>query len=846
MKLHMLWNRLDFVGRSVLTTTELTRIRITGKHFLHLSAILFGTSLAIGPVKAQESEGQLEEIIVTAEFRKADVQETPIAITAITGDMLENRAQTNLYEVANQAPNVTLKRGGQARSGMIAFIRGVGQYDFIAALEPGVGVYVDNVYYAQLTGSLLELLDVDRVEVLRGPQGTLSGRNSIGGAVKMFTKRPGEDNGGFARVGFGSYDQVDFRGAGDMTLVEDKLFARFSAAGKTRDGYVKVLDYGCSHPASGAPISLGGEGCQTGTQGEQKYAAGRVQLRWLASDDLDINFTADYLNDKSGIAPGVATYADRTAIESRVDGSGNATDATVTLEDQFGNLTYYRDHNFVPYGPYHNANDPINDPYVSYATAADYGEMYMLQNTVPGDPAITAPAPWKPNVITPRNYITQWGSSLGIDWTISDSTSLTSITAYREYDSRFTWDEDASPVALNQLDNRLDNYQFTQELRLNGSSENVDWTVGAFYLDQNSHYEARVTLNYALIDFVHGPDPTPADTKAAFAQGTWHVNDDLNLTAGVRFSKEFKSYTHHRHNPDGTDIIPGPPGSQYNWRLAGIEGLTAEFEDDRTDWRVAASYNLNDESMLYGSASTGYKGGGVNPRPFFPQQLKTFDSEELTSYELGWKSDLLDNTLRLNAAVFFTKYDNIQLVLKQCENPFAPTGIGPPCLKPANVGDAEIKGFELEATWYLTEDFLVDFSGSNLKFDYQTVDPATGVSLDMITPYTPENKWAIGAQYTVPTNLGDVMFRADASYMSEVYADPTNGPTNFIDGYTLVNAIIRWQAPDDAWSIEAQWLNLTDELYYIDAYDVSTSQGTTISQPGLPRTFNVSFQRNFD
>ena len=806
-------------------------MEIFEKHLLQRLIVFLGATLAFGSAVAQDQGGQLEEIIVTAEFRKADVQETPIAITAVTGDMLDNRAQTNLYEVANQAPNVTLKRGGQARSGMIAFIRGVGQYDFIAALEPGVGVYVDDVYYAQLTGSLLELLDVDRVEVLRGPQGTLSGRNSIGGAVKMFSKKPGEDNGGYARVGFGSYDQVDFRGAGDMTLVEDKLFARFSAAGKTRDGYVKVLDYGCSHPASGAPVSLGGEGCQTGTQGEQRYATGRVQLRWIANDDLEFNFAADYLNDKSGIAPGVATFADRTAIEARVDGNGNATDATVTLEDQFGNLTYYRDHIFVPYGPYHNANDPINDPYVSYATAADYGEMYMLQNAVPGDPAITAPATWKPNVITPRNYITQWGTSLAIDWGISDSLALTSITAYREYDSRFTWDEDGSPV--------------TQELRLNGSAGDIDWTLGGFYLKQNSHYEARVTLNYALIDFIHGPDPTPADTKAAFAHATWHVTDDFSLSGGVRFSKEFKSYTHHRHNPDGSDIIGGPPGSQYNWRLAGIEGLTAEFKDDRTDWRIAAGYNLSDDSMLYASASTGYKGGGVNPRPFFPDQLKTFDSEELTSYELGWKSDWLDNTLRLNAAVFFTKYDNIQLILKQCENPFAPGGIGPPCLKPANVGDAEIKGFELEATWYLTDNFLVDFSGSTLNFDYQTVDPATGVTLDMITPYTPEDKWAIGAQYTLPTSLGDLMFRADASYMSEVYADPGNGPTNFIDGYTLLNAIVRWQAPDDAWSIEAQWLNLTDELYYIDAYDVSTSQGTTIMQPGLPSTFNISFQRNF-
>ncbi len=801
--------------------------------------LLAGALLSFGTATAQQQETALEEIVVTATFRETRLQDTPIAITAITGDMLENRAQTNLYEVANQAPNVTLKRGGQARSGMIAFIRGIGQYDFIAALEPGVGVYVDDVYYAQLTGSLLELMDVDRVEVLRGPQGTLSGRNSIGGAVKMFTKKPGEDHGGFLRVGFGTYDQVDFRGAGDMTLVEDKLFARFSAAGKTRDGYVRVLDYGCTHPASGFPAQQLGDTCDLGTQGEQRYATGRVQLRWIANDDLEISFAGDFLDDKSGIAPGVATYADRTAIEA------NPGNPAVVFEDQFGNRFYYRNHVFVPYGPNHNSGDPINDPYVTYATVADYGEMYMLG----GDPALTAPAPWKPSVIPPRNYIRQWGGSLRFDWDISDTLSLTSITAYREYDSLFTWDEDGSPIALNQLDNRLDNWQITQEFRLNGDAGDIDWTLGGFYLKQNSHYEARVTLNYALIDFIHGPDPTPADTQALFAHANWRVSDNFGLEAGVRYSEEFKGYTHFRRNPDGSAIVPSPPVPglvDYNWRLAGINGLTAEFEDDRVDWRVAAHFSLNDSSMIYGSASTGYKGGGVNPRPFFPQQLKTFNSEELTSYELGFKSDLFDNTLRLNAAAFYTEYDDIQLVLKSCENPFAPGGIGPPCLKPANVGDAEITGFEVEATWYMTENFLVDVSASTLDFEYQTVDPSTGVTLDMITPYTPENQWSLGAQYRFPaTSVGDFMVRVDANYVDEYFADPTNRVVNRLPDYTLVNAVLRWDAPEDDWRIELAFLNLTDELYYIDAYDVHDSQGTVLAQPGVPATWNLSFQRNF-
>ena len=817
--------------------------------FYRVIALLGVTALFAPGITIAQQEGVLEEIVVTATFRETRLQDTPIAITAVTGEMLENRAQTNLYEVANQAPNVTLKKGGQARSGMIAYIRGIGQTDFIAALEPGVGVYVDDVYYAQLTGSLLELMDVDRVEVLRGPQGTLAGRNSIGGAVKMFTKQPGQDHGGFVRVGFGSYDQVDFRGAGDMTLIEDKLFARVSGAGKSRDGYVRVLDYECTHPGSGATTNRGALGCEIGRQGSERFATGRLQLRWIANDDLEVSFAGDYLNDKSGQRAGVATYADRTAIESIILPSGDFLNPTITMETPDGNTIYYRDHIFVPYGPNHRSDDPVTSPYVTYGTNTDFGPMYMLAGN-PATGPLTQPVPWKPTVIPPRHFLTQWGASLKFDWQISDTLSFDSISAYREYDSRFTWDEDASPVGLELLDNRLDNWQFTQEFRLNGTAENFDWTVGGFYLDQDSNYEARVDLNFAMIDFIHGPDPTPADTKAVFAHVNWALTDNFAVEAGVRYSEEFKGYTHFRHNADGTDIVPSPPVPglvQPNWRLAGLNGLTANFEDERVDWRLAGSYGFSDNAMVYASASTGYKGGGVNPRPFFPDQLKTFNSEELTSYELGFKSTLLDSSLRFNVAAFFTEYDDIQLVLKNCELPAVlGGGIGPPCLKPANVGDAEITGFEVEATWYMTDEFFVDFSASTLDFEYQTVDPSTGVTLDMISPYTPENKWALGAQYTFPGSAnGEFMFRVDASYMDEVFADPTNREVNRIDDYTLVNAILRWDAPSEDWRIEAQWLNLTDEVYYIDAYDVHDSQGTVISQPGMPSTFNLSFQRNF-
>src|SRR5689334_5275603 len=208
------------------------------------SVVRIALGLAIpGVVLAQESGGQdvLQEVTVTAQFRAQSVQDTPLSITAVSGEILESRSQTNLSEVANQAPNVTLKPQGAAFGPALgASIRGVGQFDFNPALEPGVGLYVDDVYYATLTGSILDLLDLSRVEILRGPQGTLAGRNSIGGAVKLYSKKPtGSDTGSMSAT-YGSRHRVDLRASADFSLGEN-LFASVAGVSKQQDGPVKRM-----------------------------------------------------------------------------------------------------------------------------------------------------------------------------------------------------------------------------------------------------------------------------------------------------------------------------------------------------------------------------------------------------------------------------------------------------------------------------------------------------------------------------------------------------------------------------------------------------------------------------
>jgi len=208
--------------------------------------------------------------------------------------------------------------------------------------------------------------------------------------------------------------------------------------------------------------------------------------------------------------------------------------------------------------------------------------------------------------------------------------------------------------------------------------------------------------------------------------------------------------------------------------------------------------------------------------------------------------------LRLNAAVFFNDYEDIQVSLNECARPVPPfpTPFGAPCALPSNVGNADIKGFELETEWYLTDDFFIDASFSTLDFEYTKLQAGilggTEIApLDMTTPYTPETSWSIGAQWGTRTAHGDVNIRVDATYQDDIYTNPANGELNKIDSYTLTNARLWWQAPDQDWELGLEVQNLTDELYYYTKFDQNNSVGQITGTPALPRTYRLTATKSF-
>jgi iron complex outermembrane receptor protein len=752
------------------------------------------------------SETGLEEIVVTAQFRKENLQVVPLAITAENAEMMEARDQTSLHDLGQQAPNVTLvETGGAFGPGMTATIRGIGQADFDPAFAPGVGVYIDDVYYTSLTGSNFALLDLDRIEILRGPQGTLSGANSEGGSIKIYSVKPQGNDTGSVKVSYGQRNLIDVQGMADVALVSDYLFMRVSGVDHQQDGYVTRIDYGCAFPTSGIP-AVGGlqQDCVAGKEGGKDYQGGRVALRWVPTDNFEANLTGDVTID-------------------------NSETAAVTLLAVNAALGYPTTYNSFPGGKippgvaYDNRFVP-NNPYISYANFCGVG---LAGNTY---------------CFSPDTYNKQWGTNLTLDWTLAPDLALKSITGYRNFNTMWTEDNDVSPLSGSLGAEHLLNHTVTQELRLNGKAASVlDYTVGGFYLDQVTTYPTHQILDYIApgLDFEFlGNDPVQETDYAGFANAVWHIVDALDLNAGVRYTHQEKDYTYNRYNPPtigGGDSIFFPPG---------FSGTQGKYSGHKTDYRVDLDYRWTPEFMTYASVSTGFKGGGSNPRPFEASQVVSFGDESLTNYEIGAKSDWFDHSLRFNLAGYFSQYKDIQVVLLSCPQ-FSGGSTAEPCAAPVNGGDAHIYGLEAESE-YRYGGLSIDASGSWQHFEYTYVDPQSLIPPGSSEPGFQPSKWSLGAQYEVHTPLGgSITPRLDYIYSSGYQTIAVPDAHSYLAGYHELNGRITFRPQSNNWEVSAVGTNLTGKLWYTQIFDLYSQSGADYGIPAAPRTIWAEFKMKF-
>jgi iron complex outermembrane receptor protein len=787
------------------------------------------------------------EIIVTAQFRAQNVQNTPLAITAVNAETMEAKSQTNVSQVADSAPNVTMKPQGASFGPSVAVsIRGIGQADFNPAYEPGVGIYIDDVYYPQLTGASFDLLDLDRVEILRGPQGTLSGRNSEGGSIKMFTKKPDGSGGGYVEGTYGSDNRIGIRAGADFALT-DNLFARISGVYKHQDGYVKRYDFGCLYPAGGPATFTANDGttqqvnpaggipavrptgsCVIDKLGEIGYGALRGALRYNPSNAVDINVTGEYIHDSHTAA-------------------GEVLVATDLINNPNSNI------NGVPYD-----NRFICGRFCDFSSYNSPAIVYHGVATPPAGQPILATQNSDQSVYNAYNL------AANAHFALSDMFSVDNILAYQHWVASFGVDDDLSPIPLSGGYNHLTHWNWSEELRLSAKlADTLNVVLGGYYFKQETDYYSYQDLRYINISngtyatpgigveplqFIQ-PDRTPAQSKAAFANIDWEIVPGLTFDGGTRYTDESKHYYYFRLNPDGT-INPylDPLGAANGAGTPGaLTGLVAKYHGNRWDWRAALNYRFSPEAMVYASFSTGFKGGGTNPRPFFASQALPFNPEVLYNYEVGLKTDLFNRRLRFDIDAFYGIYRNIQIGVSIC--PVANPAEQVPCAALVNGGNAHQKGVEAEFTARPVAGFSIDGSASYLGFHYTSLNPAvTTTSLDDPLAGAPKWKWTLGAQYEADLgSYGSLTPRVDATYQSKIYTGfKYNNVPQFIGAYTLVNARLTWQNPKKDLSISLEGTNLTNKYYYVTLFDLrAAGAGLDKAQPGRPREWAVTVKKTF-
>ncbi len=818
-------------GRSVATAAS-----VVGALVLLGASPAFSQGQPANPPATSTPSGGLEEVVVTARYREENLQQTPIAITAVTAEDIEQRGFTTSSDIAYTVPNASFRPAQQAFGNtQTAFIRGIGQNDFNFAFEPGVGVYVDDVYYPTTMASQFDLMDLERVEVLRGPQGTLFGRGSIGGAIRYVSKQPKGDNTGFIEGTAGDFHRIDLRAGYDFALIQDVLFARITGVSKKQDGFQKVIDFACANPtlAGSLPQSTRNRlaGCRVGTLGGTDVSGARAQFRWVASDAVSLDFAFDYQRDDS------EARADSLMLIGPLSPTFAAWDARIFGGSPPG---------FKGYGVHYDSRFLTHDPFTTYDTFSD--------------PATGLSFP-------PRTTLNQKGVSGTLNWKISDAVNLKVIGAWRNWNGSFSTDQDGSPLGLSVVDGRQQFIYRTAEVQLSGRAmEKLDWTVGAFYYLGNDSSAQQVELPGVLPGFVqdlyfngiispllvNGLDNGRFENTSGFVHGVYALTDAAHVTLGARYSNDKKN-----DKNDNTIAIQ-----------------TVDSSKSRVDWLAGFDYQFAPGVMSYVSAATGYRPPAFNPRPFQPSQFKPVDGEAITSYEIGVKTDLLERRLRVNADVFYsdwkkriigasgvecTKNPDGSVIPGPFPNPEGGTGCATAASTPLTAyvnAPAKVKGAELELTARPIDDLTLSATGGYTKFTSDSVIfeqvPFNGITPANEPGYVPEWTASATAAYTINlSNGGTITPRYDAFMTTQICAFPPNsvgytGLTSCAGGYTLQNVRLEYASRDRTWSTAFGITNVADKRYWLNIFDLTAfGEPTVEGQPGQPREWYVTFKRNF-
>ena len=716
-----------------------------------------GALAASSQVRAQETsdepesafDGIIEELVVTARKREENLQDTPIAISAYTGDGLDSRGLTSVADIGDLTPNMTYTNNpevGGSTSVSTVYIRGIGQRDFLGTIDNGVGFYIDDVYIARTVGAVVDLLDIDRVEVLRGPQGTLFGRNSVGGALKLHSKKPEDAFGGYVDFMLGTDSQTLLRSTLNIPL-SDQALSSVSLLSSQQGGYVEQ--------PNGA-----------GDLGNEDNTAFRAQLLLHPTDTLEISLAVDSSSEDEKGAPFVLVYAGTTV-----------------------------DRGFAGF---HN-NNRVPDSACAYPGGITSTNPLCYNEQWVGDI----------NQGTGPTYSTTdtEGIRMSIEWDFSDTISFKSITAQRDLDAEFARDADASPVQVTHFYDSFTSQQFSQEFQLVGSSfdNKLDWIGGLYFFDEKG--KNVNLLNFAIANFMSGAGFGNSNT-AVYLQGTWHATDRVHLTGGLRYTDETKTYdpvqtagVNYLDLPVGTPLVPLGKN---------------ETDAQETTPLLNVAYDLSETAMLYGTYSEGFRSGGFVQRIFPPLKIvPSFGPEYVENYELGFKYQPAAGNLRLNAAAYVSDYTDIQV---RTENP------GFVGQFEANVGDAEISGYEVELAWQFHKSWVLEaaLGITNAAYTAIRVEPPlkAAVNLDSEFDHVPENTSSLSVARDFQLAGGSsLLLRFSSTSHSGWFNNPFNTLNVVTPATDLYNLTGTWTFADRRLELKGGIKNLDDNKYLASGYE---------------------------
>lgn len=807
---------------AITPTVTAESLTIFNKSFrTSLIAASIGLSFIAGNTFAQEeaqgqevqADAQLEVITVNARRRQENMQETPIAISAFSAKELERRGIESTQDLDRVTPSLQFATSGQLsgnNSAAVVFIRGVGQLDPTSSVDPGVGIYVDDVYMGRSAGGAMDFKDIASVEVLRGPQGTLFGRNTIGGAVLVRSADPSEDFGGKARVRIGEDNLKEGFVAVDLPI-NDELLTRFSAGTRKRDGYVTRAFDG---------QDLGNDNTYTlnGTVLYQPNEEFKITLRG--------DFTEEDENGSPFVFAGVNETAPVAAIVSVAAGCPGAT---------------------IPFAPLAPGDPRFGAPNVPNIDDARCANDYQNK----GDYTNGGVAPVE-------STLTAWGLSTALEWELDKQFTFKSISAYRSTEWTGIRDADNTPLELITTDVASDSEQFSQEFQVLYDNDKVSGIAGLYYFDESSDDRLSIFLGFppspTVISSLLSGGPGTRDLQvihletesfAVFSEWAYALSDDLSFSGGLRYTEDDKRFQGTIMNLfPSSDPDPSPLPT-----LATSEGgplfiFDKLFSDtySATTGSASVRYTLADNINSYLSYSSSFKSGGFNSRYNAPTAGNlpiSFGEEEVSSWEVGVKADVTNN-LRINAAAFMSEYKDIQLIFRQ--------GVVPLLF---NAGSASIDGFELEFTYIPSNNLMLEGGFSYLKDSIDSITDVDGaaatITPDNSLPLTPEWQGNLGASYAV--EVGDnyeLTSRIDISYTDSQYFDSSN--TELVaqsDAVTYITASIKLDNLVNYWDVTFGINNLTNERFLEQGNASLATLGYAEVIYARPRNWFLSFSTEF-